>query len=170
MYVVQPPNHAPSTNQLKVFLAGSIEQGKAEDWQSKIINSLNGIDCCLFNPRRQDWDSSWAQSIDHPEFTKQVVWEMERILESDLVIFYFQPGTKSPISIGEIYYAAAAGKTCFVCCPEGFWRKGNIDIVCARHQNVSTCASLEDLVRKTSQYIRCNPCNTPYTILKTVGS
>jgi hypothetical protein len=155
MFVVQPPNQAPATTQLKIFLAGSIEQGQAEDWQNQVQQALNSLDCCLFNPRRTDWDSSWAQSIDHPEFTKQVVWEMERILESDLVIFYFQPGTLSPISVGEFYYAAAMGLNVMVCCPKGFWRKGNIDIVATRH-NIRQYDNLQALQRAVINHVRCN--------------
>ena len=82
---------------------------------------------------------------------------MDAIQNSDLVIFYFQPGTMSPISIGELYYVAALGKTTMVCCPEGFWRKGNIDIVCAKH-NIRQYASLEELISNINNHIRCNPC------------
>lgn len=155
MYVVTPPNLAPDTEQMKIFLAGSIEQGKADNWQQDFINALNGLDCAVYNPRRQDWDPTWVQSIDNEEFTSQVNWEMNRILESDLVVFYFQPGTMSPISVGEFYYAAAMGITTMVCCPEGFWRKGNIDIVGARH-NIREYATLEELQRAAINHVRCN--------------
>jgi hypothetical protein len=32
-----------------------------------------------------------------------------------------------------------------VCCPEGFWRKGNVDIVC-KYYEVRQVATLEDLI------------------------
>lgn len=46
---------------------------------------------------------------------------------------YFDPSTKSPISLLELGLYARAGKM-IVCCPDGFWRKGNVDIVCFRHK------------------------------------
>jgi hypothetical protein len=30
----------------------------------------------VLNPRREDWDSSWIQSIDNPQFREQVEWEI----------------------------------------------------------------------------------------------
>jgi hypothetical protein len=32
-----------------------------------------------------------------------------------------------------------------VCCPEGFWRKGNVDIVCSRY-NVQQVQNIEELI------------------------
>jgi hypothetical protein len=45
---------------------------------------------------------------------------------------YFDPATKSPISLLELGLFAKTGKL-IVCCSEGFWRKGNVDIVCKRY-------------------------------------
>jgi hypothetical protein len=43
---------------------------------------------------------------------------------------YFVPGTISPISLMELGLFA---NKCVVYCPEGFERKGNVDIVCQRY-------------------------------------
>jgi hypothetical protein len=88
----------------------------------------------IYNPRRLDWDSSWAQEIDSPEFNIQVNWELEHIDTADIVIMYFDPTSKSPITLLELGLVAARnpGKL-HVCCPEGFYRKGNVDIVCNRY-------------------------------------
>jgi hypothetical protein len=45
---------------------------------------------------------------------------------------YFSPDTKSPISLLEFGKFAESGKM-LVCCPTGFWKKGNVDIVCERY-------------------------------------
>jgi hypothetical protein len=45
---------------------------------------------------------------------------------------YFSPETKSPISLLELGLYANSGKL-VVYCPEGFWRKGNVDIVCEKY-------------------------------------
>jgi hypothetical protein len=42
---------------------------------------------------------------------------------------YFDPNTKSPISLLELGLFASSKKL-IVCCPDGFWRKGNVRIVC----------------------------------------
>jgi hypothetical protein len=59
MYSISPPNKPPSDSKsIKIFLAGSIEQGVAEDWQKQVTAALNGLNYCLYNPRRPDWNAS----------------------------------------------------------------------------------------------------------------
>ena len=113
-----------------IFLAGSIEQGKAVDWQEIIINALKDIDCIILNPRRKQWDATWVQSIDNPKFKEQVLWELNGIKESDIVVIYFDKNTKSPITLLELGLSIGMNKKIIVYCPEGFYRKGNIDITC----------------------------------------
>lgn len=120
-------------NKRSIFLAGSIEMGKAEDWQSYIGNKLENYDIIIWNPRRLSWDNSWKQSIDNPIFKEQVDWELDALDKSDLVFFHFEPDTKSPITLLELGLYASS-KKCLVHCPENFWRKGNVDIVCQRYQ------------------------------------
>lgn len=153
MFVVKPPNKVPATEDVVIFLAGSIEMGSAEDWQAAIEMSLNGEDCALLNPRRVDWNPDWVQSIDHPEFADQVTWEMDGIENADLVVFYFAPGTKSPISLMELGWASGLNKSAIVCCPEGYWRKGNVDIICMRH-GIPTVDSFDDLIRHVKRHLR----------------
>jgi hypothetical protein len=119
-------------HRLSVFLAGSIEMGKAEDWQVRIENELKDYPITIFNPRRDDWDSSWEQKESNPQFSKQVNWEMNMLDVCDIIFMYFSPETKSPISLLELGLYANSGKM-IVCCPDGFWRKGNVDIVCSRY-------------------------------------
>lgn len=127
---IQAPNEINiPENDLSVFLAGSIEMGKAEDWQKKIIKAFEGKPFTFLNPRRSDWDSTWEQKIMNPQFKEQVTWELEALEETDVIVMYFDPNTKSPISLLELGLHARAEKM-IVLCPEGFWRKGNVDIVC----------------------------------------
>jgi len=44
-----------------LFLSGSIEMGKAEKWQDRVVRLLEKTDWTILNPRRDDWDSSWIQ-------------------------------------------------------------------------------------------------------------
>lgn len=138
---------------LHIFLGGSIEQGLAAPWQQYIVSQLaEHDDIVIFNPRRDEWDSSWEQSIDNPQFNEQVTWELDALDESDIVAFFFDPNTRSPITLLELGLMAESGAEVLVCCPEGFWRKGNVDIVCKRF-NIKQVDSLEALVTQLKKVI-----------------
>lgn len=131
---IQAPNERPSDGRVKVFLAGSIEMGKAEDWQSRIVKDLADYPIQFLNPRRDDWDSSWEQKKENKQFNEQVTWELDSLEDSQFIIMYFDPETKSPISLLELgIHACCNPEKLIVLCPEGFWRKGNVDIVCDRY-------------------------------------
>ena len=116
-----------------IFLAGTIEMGNSVNWQVRAIEALS-TKYDIFNPRRDNWDTSWEQNIDNTEFFGQVSWELENIENADIVLFYFAPGTKSPISLLELGICSQLNKKVLVICPEGFWRKGNVDIVASRYK------------------------------------
>jgi hypothetical protein len=117
----------------KVFLAGSIEQGKAKNWQQEMIDSLEGEDVVVFNPRRSAWNPNLSQTPDNEEFSEQVNWELGHINFSDVVFFYFQEGTMSPISLLELGLVLGQRKSCIVVCEPGFWRHGNVQITCDQY-------------------------------------
>lgn len=127
-----PESTSKRTEEISVFLAGSIEMGQAEKWQDTLPKLVNIKNVAYFNPRRDDWDSSWIQSIHDSNFNEQVTWELDHLEESDIIFLYFAPDTKSPISLLELGLFATEGKVICVC-PDGFWRKGNIEIVCERY-------------------------------------
>ena len=62
-----------------VFLAGSIEMGKAENWQEKVTKVFNDLGYIVFNPRRDDWDSTWTQEFSNSQFYQQVNWELNSL-------------------------------------------------------------------------------------------
>lgn len=147
----------------RVFLAGSIEMGKAEQWQERIVAALSEAeaeakseadadaetgtgagDLVILNPRRDDWDDSWEQRADDPRFSEQVSWELDMLDAADVVVMYFAPGTKSPVSLLEFGLCARSGKL-KVCCPEGFWRRGNVEMVC-RRLRIPLFETLDDLI------------------------
>lgn len=161
MKVIHPPKRRPRNyeNELTIFFAGSIEQGKAYDWQANLIERLTHtverrIDnhLVVFNPRRPDWDPTWDQSTDHPQFVEQVNWELDNIMDADLAVFVFDPDTMSPITLMELGLVLADpdGPTAIVLCPRGYWRKGNVDITVGRYaktrSNVSTVEDMDEMV------------------------
>jgi len=141
MVEIKPPNYGEVQGST-VFLAGSIEMGVAEDWQTKVANRFENHHVTLYNPRRDEWDSSWKQEQKESKFNEQVNWEMNNLEDCDIIFMYLDPNTKSPISLLELGLHASSGKM-IVVCPDGFWRKGNVDIVCTRF-NIPLFNSLED--------------------------
>ena len=139
----------------RVFLAGSIEMGQAEQWQERVVAALSEAsteartgaeagDLVILNPRRDDWDDSWEQRADDPQFSEQVNWELDMLDAADIVVMYLAPGTTSPVSLLEFGLYARSGKL-RVCCPEGFWRRGNVEVVCRRNR-IPLFETLDDLI------------------------
>jgi hypothetical protein len=134
-----------------VFLAGSIEMGAAEDWQGRIERVLADLDVVLLNPRRDEWDASWVQSLANPTFVEQVEWELAGLERASLVAMYFAPSTRAPITLLELGLSARSGRL-VVCCPDGYWRKGNVEVVCRRY-GVPLVASLDDLAAEARRRV-----------------
>lgn len=142
--------HAPEPIKLHAtnsFLAGTIDMGNSVDWQQEFITTIKpfceGKDIAIFNPRRKEWDSSWEQTIENEQFNKQVNWELDALEKADYIVMFLERNSKSPISLLELGLFADSGKL-LVCCEEGFWRKGNLDIVCKR-KGIMTFSSLKEI-------------------------
>ncbi len=133
MQIIKSSNSiAKEPSQKYLFLAGSIEMGEAEDWQAEVIKTLKNTDWVILSPRRDNWDSSWEQSITNPKFKEQVEWELNGLDAADVVLMYFSPTTKAPISLLELGLSVKTKKM-IVVCPDGFWRKGNVEVVCGKY-------------------------------------
>jgi Nucleoside 2-deoxyribosyltransferase like len=151
MKVYLAPEIYTVTDRTSIFLAGSIEMGKAEDWQTLITQELEEFDIDILNPRRRDWDSSWEQKITNPQFYQQVNWELNSLDHANIIVMYLQPGTISPISLLEL--GLYKHKNILVCCPEGFHRKGNVDIVCERFA-IPVYETLDDMIFELKRFLR----------------
>lgn len=147
----KPPERPYIAYQCSIFLAGSIEQGTAEDWQKRVVEQFKDIPVTFLNPRRENWDAAWAQSIDNQMFNEQVNWELDYIQSVGHVFMYFAPGTQSPISLVE-FGLMIKKKNMIVVCPKGFWRKGNVDIMCQR-EGIPSFGSLEQGVAELKKRV-----------------
>jgi hypothetical protein len=129
--VIKPPQAVERQDgEFHVFLAGTIDMGDSPDWQADMARQLGYMPgLVLLNPRRDDWDASWEQRKEHPEFRGQVTWELDNLAGADLIVMALLPGSDSPISLLELGLFADTVPM-LVYCPEGFYRKGNVDIVC----------------------------------------
>jgi hypothetical protein len=122
--------------------------GTAEPWQAALEAALADTSILILNPRRDDWDASWEQRADNPDFRGQVEWELAALERADLIAMYIAPATLAPVTLLELGLFAHSGKL-LVCCPDGFWRKGNVDVVCGRYNipQVADLAALADAIR-----------------------
>ena len=146
--VIYPTNKIPANEDqsTKLFLAGSIEQGKAEEWQSRMIEDLKSFTSdvnieskntvkkklTIFNPRRPDWNPNLPQEALNEVLRNQITWELDHLEMSDVICLYLDPKTTSPISLLELGLHMRSRKL-LVCCPPGFYRKANIDITCQKY-------------------------------------
>jgi hypothetical protein len=126
--------------------------GTAENWQAIVVKRFETYPITFLNPLRDEWDSSWKQDQKETKFNEQVNWEMNNLEDCDIIFMYFDPGTKSPISLLELGLHASSGKM-IVVCPDGFWRKGNVEIVCTRF-NIPLFNTLEDGMGSLESKIR----------------
>lgn len=161
----------PSKDRFDIFLAGSIENGKAEQWQSAFRDALKKmkpkLEVGLFNPRRDNWDASWTNTPNNfknkrlkehnPQLIEQIEWELEHLEKAQLIVMYLQPGTISPISLLELGLFAKevyrSEKQMIVLCPDGFHRQANVDVVC-QYYDISIAKNMEELIKKTKIRIK----------------
>jgi hypothetical protein len=137
MREIKPPNLVASwaMGRASMFIAGTIDNGNSEDWQTKLVAALEHIPYIdLYNPRRDDWDSTWKQDYSDPKFKEQVDWELEHIELADIVFFFIGKDSKSPISLMELGLVARhEDQIVIVFCEDGFYRKGNVDAICEKY-------------------------------------
>jgi hypothetical protein len=133
----------------KIFLGGVIDMGKGEPWHETVIQELDSFDVTILSPKRDDWDSSWEQSLQDERFVEQVEWELKAQESSDLCLYVFATSekeakkSKAPITLLEL--GLHATDNTIVCCPEGYFRKGNVDVVCRRY-GIPVYNTLEELL------------------------
>lgn len=132
-----------------IFLAGSIDMGTAVDWQKQAEDYLDKYNAITLNPRRADWDKSWKPERSDAHFNEQVNWELNALEKADYIIMNFLPNSQSSISLLELGLYARSKKI-MVVCPQGYYRKGNVDIVCEKYgvpQYTTLDMLLQDLAK-----------------------
>ncbi|MEI7451630.1 MAG: nucleoside 2-deoxyribosyltransferase domain-containing protein [Candidatus Falkowbacteria bacterium] len=144
MQIITAPHKIIGNKKPIIFLAGSIEMGKAEDWQVEIAEKLSEYKGTLLNPRREHWGYDWKQTIANKKFKEQVEWEFTGLSKSDAIVMYFAPNSKSPISLLELGLFSHSHKI-ICCCPKKFWRRGNVEFICQKFK-IPLVDSLNELV------------------------
>jgi hypothetical protein len=148
----KPPQQIESNGLKSIFLAGTIDIGNSEDWQSIVVRAFEKTNVNILNPRRVSWDDSWVQTFENPQFYQQVNWELDAMEKADIIILYLAAGSKSPISLLEFGLHARSRKL-YVYCPDDFYRSGNVQIVCDRY-NIPLYKDLGKLINKVKDEIK----------------
>lgn len=142
--VVKAPHPYDSGLKYTIFLAGSIDMGKARPWHDDVIKALSDLDIQILSPKRDDWDSSWEQCSTCEPFREQVVWEHDAMEAADMVVFCFTAESKAPVTMYE-FGRFADRKECIACVEEGFYRQGNLDIYCEL-DDVAVYHNLDEMI------------------------
>jgi hypothetical protein len=126
--VLKAPNHIDDyMNKFTIFLAGSIDDGTAENWQEIVVDSLKDKNVLLFNPRRDDWGSKY-------NLKQQIEWELDYLEEADLIIYYVTKDSKVPITLLELgLYMKDSSKKILIYCHKDFYRFTNVETTSERY-------------------------------------
>lgn len=154
--IIEAPNSYTEALQnsdlYSIFLAGSIENGKAVDWQDTLSQTLAKFEnVVVLNPRRKQWNPD----IGGQELRRQIIWEQIALKRVNLKVFYFDPKTHSPISLLELGQVLGFQNRVVVYCPPSFFRFTNVEVTCAQygvnvHSDYNTFVS--EIISKISKY------------------
>ncbi|KAE8147312.1 hypothetical protein BDV25DRAFT_160597 [Aspergillus avenaceus] len=148
--IIYAPLEEVPRGKKSIFLSGSTTQTDQDDWRETLSNSLSDLPVTIYNPYRTDWNSSWREDITFQPYRQQVEWELEKQIQADIVVVYFHPKTQAPISLLEFGLCAQSPGKAIVVCPEGYWKRGNVQIVCEkfRVKLVDNFGEVKDVILK----------------------
>lgn len=130
--VIYAPSVEAPRGVKSIFLAGTTNKVDPTDWRENLSASLSDVPVTIYNPYRTDWDSSWREDISFAPYRGQVEWELDMQIKADIVIIYFHPATQAPVSLLELGVCMRFPEKAIVVCPEGYWKRGNVQIVCEK--------------------------------------
>lgn len=150
MLAILPPSPLlPTFPRPWLFLAGAIDQDRAVRWQDEAIELCRDMPGTLLNPRRQDWDPTWNQSLDNPHFATQVTWELDGLEHADVIICWLPATAQARISLMEIGLHARRGRL-LIGCEIGFHSRGNVMAVSQRF-GIPLFDTLADVITAAKQ-------------------
>lgn len=123
-----------------IFLAGTIDMGNSEDWQSVLVRTFSSSKgrYILYNPRRD----SFTNTPEEMEY--QINWELDHLEKSQTIIMNILGSSKSPVTLLEMGLYIKSGKLLVACEPD-YYRHSNVRITCAKY-NVPLYDSLSTLI------------------------
>lgn len=155
--IVRAPDRPAFQHITRLFLAGTTpvkhdeDSQQVVDWRTLVCKAVCDLPVTIFDPLRPDWDSSWVEDMDCPNFHQQVDWELSMQEQSSLIAFFFDTGRDGHISLMELGLCAGRGsqQQAIVGCPPGYVKRGNVQVVCARYgiHLVDSAEALAEAVR-----------------------
>ena len=136
-----------STRYRTVFLAGTIDMGRSENWQAETIARLRDSAAgrwLIFNPRRHEFRAS------PEEMEYQVRWELEHLEQADRIVMNLLGSSRSPVSLLELGLHARSGRL-LVACEPAYYRYDNVRITCARY-GIPLYDSLDALLKELPRH------------------
>ena len=148
--IIYAPSDTATKGVKSIFLAGTTSKVDPQDWREELSASLSDAPVTIYNPYRSDWDGSWREDINFAPYRQQVEWELEKQDQADIVVVFFHPATQAPISLLELGICARVPGKAIVVCPEGYWKRGNVQIVCNKFgvETVDTISGLKEAILK----------------------
>lgn len=131
-HVICAPSREHRPLRKSIFLAGTTSSTGQRDWRQTLVQSLSELPVDVYNPARQDWDSTWREDFSDSRWAEQVEWELEMQDAADLVVVFFHGVTAAPISLLELGLCVRSGKA-IVCAMDGYSKRGNVEAVCRRY-------------------------------------
>lgn len=134
------------------LLAGASEMDSSSRWQETVASFISKAGHIALCSRLQDSKLS-TSSFENAHFFQVRSWELDALELAEFVVFHLDASSKSPEGILELGYAAAKfpKKVCVIC-PEGFWCKGLVDILCYR-EDLMKYKSVEEMLDALNQMI-----------------
>jgi hypothetical protein len=148
--VIVAPSYVTTKNKISLFLGGGISN--CPDWREVIIEKikLNNNpydkkmfdDLVIFNPRRKVYPKG-------DKLKEQVIWEFEKLKDSNIIVFWFSEGSTNPITLFEYGKYLPTSVKLVVGIDKGYIRKSDVEIqtnLVRTNQNISY--NLDDLYKE----------------------
>ena len=125
-----------------LFLGGGISH--CPPWQNLMVDLLKDTELVLFNPRRDDFDTSDASMTE-----QQIQWEHKYLKLATARMFWFPNETLCPITLFELGKYLLSGDPLFVGCDPKYQRKIDLEIqISLELSNHEMSYSLKDISEK----------------------
>lgn len=128
-----------SDSQSGLFIAGGITG--CPNWQTELIDRLDGHYVTVFNPRRKHFPMD-----DPTEAKRQIEWEYKYLRQALAISFWFPKETQAPITLYELGAWSMTNKPLFVGVHPDYARRQDVEIQTALvRPDVKIVYSIRDL-------------------------
>lgn len=127
---VYTPKENKKEKEIRIFLAGVIDQGNSYDWQKDIIERIKKWtkphhNIIIYNPRYDNFGKSVA-------LEDQIKWEQEHLDKADYIMMFLDSSSKAPVSLLELGLYSKTKKLS-VFCHKNFYREKNVELTCLKY-------------------------------------